>query len=221
MYAYRSGCRLEGGQKRLLRGAALLPFFYAFVATAGAGLDWLVPDALRQALGLPAALAVLRPLLVALGFAAPLALFVASLRGGSAPLPLVSVLALLANGVWWFVLPARQAFLWATFFHGLQYLAIVLIFHVREQTARPENRHGRVYHAVWFYGACLLLGYALFNCLPQAYAFAGFSLTESLLLVTAAINVHHFIVDAFIWRLGRQDTNRAIVDSGTALAPAV
>ena len=31
---------------------------------------------------------------------------------------------------------------------------------------------------------------------------------------------HHFVVDAFIWRLGKQDSNRAIVDSGQAAVPA-
>ena len=65
---------------------------------------------------------------------------------------------------------------------------------------------------------CVVLAYALFNCLPQAYVLAGFGLAESMLLVTAAINIHHFIVDAYIWRLGRSDTNRAVVDSGAALA---
>jgi hypothetical protein len=124
---------------------------------------------------------------------------------------------LLVNGFWWFALPATQGFLWATFFHGIQYLAIVLIFHVKERLARPDNQHGLVYHVAWFYGACMLLAYGLFNCLPQAYSLAGFSLTESLLLVVAAINIHHFIVDAYIWRQGRQDGNRSVIDSDAPL----
>ena len=106
--------------------------------------------------------------------------------------------------------------MWATFFHGLQYLALVVIFHVREQTDRPGNRHGPLYHVAWFYSVCLLLAYAIFNCVPQAYVFAGFSLTDSLLLVSAAINVHHFVVDGFIWRLARDARNRSVVDSGLA-----
>ena len=61
-------------------------------------------------------------------------------------------------------------------------------------------------------------GYALFYCLPHGYALAGFGLGESMLLVTAAINVHHFIVDGFIWRLGRSDTNARVVDA-PRLAP--
>jgi hypothetical protein len=35
---------------------------------------------------------------------------------------------------------------------------------------------------------------------------------ESVLLVVAAINIHHFIVDAYIWRLKPGDRNRQIVE---------
>ena len=56
--------------------------------------------------------------------------------------------------------------------------------------------------------------FLLFNCLPLAYVFAGFGRVEATLLVVAAINLHHFIVDAFIWRLKRGDANRRVVDAG-------
>ena len=62
-------------------------------------------------------------------------------------------------------------------------------------------------------GASLLLGYGLFNCLPQAYIWSGFGQVESVLLVVAAINLHHFIVDGYIWKLGRGDSNRRVVES--------
>ena len=52
----------------------------------------------------------------------------------------------------------------------------------------------------------LLLGYGLFYCWPHAYVLAGFGLAESMLLVVAIINIHHFVVDAYIWRL-RKDRN--------------
>jgi hypothetical protein len=40
-----------------------------------------------------------------------------------------------------------------------------------------------------------------------------------MLLVTAAINVHHFIVDGYIWRLKKSDSNRRVVD-GPVATPA-
>ena len=70
------------------------------------------------------------------------------------------------------------------------------------------------YHVAWFYGASLILGYALFSCLPLAYVYAGFGKVESVLLVVAAINIHHFIVDAYIWRLRKDRSNRRVVESG-------
>jgi hypothetical protein len=31
-------------------------------------------------------------------------------------------------------------------------------------------------------------------------------------LVAATVNVHHFVVDAYIWRLGQDDSNRRVVE---------
>jgi hypothetical protein len=216
MYCHRSGCTLGVGDKRMIRWISLMAFFYSSISS-GAGLYWILPRSVLESSFVVASLDALRPLLIAAGVLGPLALWL-RLRRRSQTLPAICALLLLVNGFWWFALPATQAFLWATFFHGIQYLAIVLVFHVKEQIGRPDNRHGRAYHVAWFYGACALLAYALFNCLPQAYSLAGFSLTESLLLVVAAINIHHFIVDAYIWRQGPQDANRSVIESDSALA---
>jgi hypothetical protein len=106
-----------------------------------------------------------------------------------------------------------KAFVWATIFHGLQYLAIVTIFHVRDQLNRPNNRRGSIYHAASFYGASLFLGVVLFDWFPRAYIFAGFGASASVMMTVAVINIHHFIVDAFIWKLKKSDNNRGIADS--------
>jgi hypothetical protein len=216
MYCVRSGCALDARTKQLLRAAALAPFAYVFLTMPGIGLHWLLPDAGQPWLG--SLSAWFGPALAAVSVAGPLLLF-AALARRPAPMPAIAPLLLLVNAFWWLALPPLQAFLWATFFHGLQYLAIVVIFHVRERTARG-SRHGWWVHAGLFYASCLALGYALFSCLPQAFVFAGASTTESLLLVIAAVNIHHFLVDGFIWKLGRSDTNRVVVEASAALAPA-
>jgi hypothetical protein len=217
MYSLRSGCHLAAADRRWLRVASLLPFLWVFLEAREFGLGWLLPPEARAAL--PAGLlAGVGELLRVLAFAAPLALFLKLRRGADAPMPLIAPLILLVNGVWWFVLPELHAFVWATIFHGIQYLAIVLVFHVRERMALPDNRHGGLYHALSFYGLSLLLGYALFRILPQAYMGLGFGAVESLLLVTAMINVHHFVVDAYIWRVRRDGSNRRIVEASPAPA---
>jgi hypothetical protein len=217
MYSYRSGCVLSATDKRLLRWTCLMPFFHSFLAASGAGASWLVP---ADWLGLPAVgmtRDALRSLLRVLVFVTPFLVFAKVWRSGR-PMPLISLLVVLANGVWWITLTHLNAFLWATVFHGIQYLMIVFVFHAKEQTALPGNRHGPLYHSLWFYGACLVLAYALFRLLPLGYVWLGFGYTESLLLVVAAINLHHFVVDGFIWRLGRGGSNRRIVDEGLARA---
>lgn len=219
MYCVRSGCALGGRSKNLLRALALAPFAYVFVHMRGIGLDWLLPPSWLALPPVHASLAGLADLLWIASLAGPLLLFGAFARRAT-PMPAIAPLLLVVNALWWLALPPLQAFVWATFFHGIQYLAIVVIFHVRERTARGRSGQSWLASAALFYAACLALGYALFSCLPQAYVFAGASTTESVLLVTAAVNLHHFVVDGFIWKLGRRDTNRAVVEAGVALAPA-
>ncbi len=219
LYAMRSGCRLTRLDQRLLWWVAMLPFFYNAVSAGGVGLHWLLPESALDGPAARAALGATRTALLVLALATPPLLFARIWRGPAGPPPLISLLAVVTNGVWFFVLPPLEAFVYATIFHGLQYLAIVIIFHVKDQLAREGNRHGPVHHALRFYGTCLLLGYALFNCLPLAYVLAGFGRIESVMLVVAAINIHHFIVDAFIWKLGRDAGNRRVVEAGVP-APA-
>ncbi len=217
LYAYRSGCLLGARDKKLLWWVSMLPFLSVFLtAETDAGLAWLVPGALWTEPGLAALRGTVSRVFLVLAFVAPLALMLKVRRSSSGPLPLISLLAVVTNGVWFFVLLPKNAFLWATIFHGLQYLAIVAIFHQRDQAALPRNTHGPLYHTVRFYLLCLALGYALFYCLPHAYRLAGFGYVESVLVVTAVVNLHHFIVDGYIWRLGKGDPNRRIVEAETA-----
>lgn len=214
LYSYRSGCRLAPGDKKLLWWVAMLPFFYNFATAPGVGLRWLLPESFVRTPAMVSVLVVVHYTLLVLAFVAPLWLYAKVWRSASGPMPLIGLLTVVTNGIWFFVLAPLQAFVYATIFHGVQYLAIVIVFHLRDQLSRPENRHGRLYHVLWFYGVCLLLGYVLFYALPLGYVFLGFGKVESVLLVVAAINIHHFIVDAFIWRLKKTDTNYRIVESG-------
>ncbi len=224
MYSYRSKRSLDDRERRLLKWTCLLPFLFAFVYNRGGGLHWILQSVLSEQgmdyFAWSAPLYAWRMTVAWIGFLLPLLLFVKLARGSEGAIPAISMLVIITNGVWWYFLPTVDAFAWATVYHGVQYLAIVIIFHLKDQMARPENRRGRAYHVVWFYGASLLLGYGLFQCLPGAYQFFGFGDLESILLVAAAINLHHFIVDGYIWRLRKSDTNRQIVESGAPAVPS-
>jgi len=228
MYCYRSGCPLSSGERRALRWACLLPFFKAFLGGTGAGygLGWLVPAGVVAGDPLFFALfqGAVRFLDVAV-FAAPLALFAwlawrpaGSARAGDpAParrtgMPLASLVVMLANGTWFVLFDYYDAFVWATVLHGLQYLAIVAVFHARDH-APPAASGGRgaLRQVAWFYALCVALGYGLFQCWPWAYRLAGFGAVESTLMVIGVINVHHFVVDAYIWRLRRDPNYRTVM----------
>jgi hypothetical protein len=88
---------------------------------------------------------------------------------------------------------------------------------LRERLGRPANSAPWRRHAGGFCLACLLLGYLLFQVWPYAYVAVGFSQAESMLIVVAVINVHHFVADAFSWRL-RRDPNYAVVGAAPAAA---
>ena len=213
VYSYRSGCAIAPGEKRVLWWVAMMPALHAFLTADWAGVHWLLPARWLERAGPAAALTAAHAALPVIGFAAPVAFAAWLWTRPTGPPPLIAILVLLTNAAWWFLLPPLQAFAWATIFHGLQYLGIVTVFHVKDRAAaRPDDARPAWRHALTFYAACVALGYVLFNVLPHAGRALGFGLVESLLLVSAAINVHHFIVDAFIWRLKKTDGNRRIVE---------
>ena len=111
-------------------------------------------------------------------------------------LPLISLSVIAVNAVWGTAVNYVNAFFWAALFHGLQYLTIAAIFHVREQTRRPENRRGWDLRVGIFYGASVALAYGLFVLWPDAYVALGYERMLTAQLVVAVINIHHFVVDA-------------------------
>lgn len=219
MYSYRSGCMLNSRNKNGLWYVAMLPFVFALLSPSGVALNMVAPTWIMHHSVVHAVLTILNTALPWLAVLALTALIWNIWRSSSGPIPIISVMMLVSNGAWFFILGPLQAFAYATIFHGLQYLAIVIIFHVMEQKARASDHHSTLYHVLWFYAICLLIGYGLFNCMPLAYVWAGFGTVESVLLVAAMINIHHFIVDGYIWRLKKSDTNRGIVES-TPSTPA-
>lgn len=222
MYCYRSGCALDRAEWWALRLVCLLPFLVSLISGAplGTGIGWPIPY--RVIANDPVALATLRTALTALRWASMTSPIVWLLwvawRGRrmereqmrSAP-PLISLCLLLSNASWWSLFAYWDAQVWATVLHGLQYLGVVTVFHVEDRVAQSDNRHGRAFHAATVLVACVALGYLLFQCWPRAYIWAGYGKVESLFMVMAAINIHHFIVDRYIWRIRKDRNYRTVV----------
>lgn len=213
MYCYRSGCTLTPQNKRLLWWIAVIPFIRVLLqSTDKHFLWWFMPDAAAIA-DAPWSMSfgLVATVLGGLAIVLPWYLYMRVWRTQRQPMPLISLLAVVTNGIWFVVFSHYDAYIWATVFHGLQYLAIATVFHIKDQMARPDNARRPLYHAIWFYAVSLLLGYGLFNCWPQAYMLFGFGPAESVLLVIAVVNIHHFVVDAYIWKLKPGDSNRQVV----------
>jgi hypothetical protein len=211
MYGHRSGAKLLPGDSRLLWWTAILPFLYAFLNSDTGGLSWFVSKTWIQTQPwLAALLDSTQSALGIMAFTVPVLLYFQARKGGRPGLPMISFAILFSNGAWWIALPYLSAFGWVTVAHSVQYLAIILIFHVREKQPNGGSTGEIVREVLGFYGKCLVLGYLLFQVLPYAYVALGFPLASSLLVIAAGINVHHFIVDRVIWRQ-RTDPNMKVV----------
>jgi len=214
MYAFRGGSKLGSVDKRLIYWTCMIPFLYAVMSgSSHMGLGWLIPvDLINSNSLLRSGLNSIKLVLMVLTFIMPIVLYWRIWKTQSRSLPLIVLTMMVANGLWWTGLSFLDAFVIATIAHGIQYVAIMLIYHVREQLAEPANKHSWAFHAGGFYAKCVVLGYALFNCWPFIFVWAGAGLAESMLMVIATINLHHFIVDAYIWRLRVPENQKALVD---------
>jgi hypothetical protein len=210
LYCHRSGCRLSPGERSLMRWACMVPFFRALLGGAreGYGFGWWVPPEVLygSALGQTLMDGGARVLDV-LTFALPVALLLLLRRRG-ASLPLLALITMVTNGMWFVLFGGLGAFVWSTVFHGAQYLTLLAVVYVRDQMGSPTNRHGVVHHVAVLYGVCVVGGYLLHQLWPLAYVGVGFGMVEATLMSAAILNIHHFVVDAFVWRL-RGDTRYA------------
>lgn len=213
MYAYRSDCPLSDAQKRSVWAACLVPFLWSLLRPEagvahilqGLGLhSWPTFESMRWSVSL---------LLSAAALATPVAVILRLKLRDAVTLPLTSVMIVMTNAIWWTFFNYINAMWWAAVFHGVQYLAIVTIFHVKERVRAPGNRFGVLVHSLGFYGACVVAAWLLFVAWPDSYVWAGFDAMLTPQLAMAVINIHHFIVDAYIWRLRKDPNYRTVVDA--------
>lgn len=215
IYSHRSGFELTGGEKRWFWWICMLPFLRAFINLDDTsvtdvmgvhGIGWLLPDTVTAADG-PVAVGVRAIVagLVPIVFLLPIAFaFVGRQR-----LPLMSLLLVLVNTSWLVSFSYFDAAVWATVAHSVQYLLIVAFVHARDCSASPGSKRSPRYHMTCFYLLSILLGLFLFFAVPLVLWTAGgwfgqhWDAMECFLMVVVAINLHHFIVDGYIWHSGK------------------
>jgi hypothetical protein len=206
MYAFRSGSRLEARDKSPLWRVCMLPFAYAFVVAGTGGLFWFVPRDL--VLGTPATAALYHSIVWLLRGAVlllPLSLFWQLSRTGTRQVPLISLLLQVSNGIWWVATDYINAWIFTSMLHSVQYLIVIIARHVDEQAREKlpqERRRVAWLHGTAFYGMSRAMARMLFTAAPSLYAAVGFAGAESYAMTVFVINIHHFVVDGFIWKSG-------------------
>jgi len=222
MYARRNGVAPTDRERRALYSAFLASYLLLFISFHTGPSN----DPLILSLGLPEAVAgparaVLLAVFAAVG---ALALLRMVMRAGLPGLPaMLAPFMLFAAQLVWFVSPAIAE--WATgarlpqarysagvlaIMHSAQYLWVTSYYARREAEASSGGGW-----RPWSYAATLVAGgIALFVPGPWVASYLlRFDFTTSVLIFTAVVNIHHFILDGAIWKLRDRGIAALLIDS--------
>lgn len=218
MFLKRAGLDVTPGERQQLRWAFVASYLLLLaVFNEGASSDPLV-----LSLGLP------REVTRGVGVAALLVFVIAGVWGlarlwrrGNWRAMAAPATLYVTQGLW-FVVPTAVA--WTTglavpqtryssgilaVMHSAQYLWVTQYFAKREQ--------GIAWAAHRYWIAVLIGGVALFLPVPWLASYgARLDFTTSMLIVTAVVNLHHFMIDGVVWKLRDQ----RVASTLTAEAPA-
>jgi tetratricopeptide (TPR) repeat protein len=144
-------------------------------------------------------------------------------RRGASAAALLTTAALLSTSLVWFVVPgvmeAGSSLIYvsgaAALLHCAQYLWITGFVE-----GRLAQVTGRRFDGLAFFGTVVALGVGLFTAGPWLVSRGfGYDLIVSLMILQAVVNLHHFVVDAFVWKF-RDPALAGPLFSGRELADA-
>ena len=212
MYSYRTGLSFSRVEKRCLWWICMLPLLRALLnfedtsitdVMGVSGIRWLLPASVLSDGGIVAeSMRWLVSGMTPLVFALPIGF--ALLRHSR--MPLISLMLVLTNGLWLVAYSRFDAAVWATVAHSLQYLLVVAFVHAKDYPRSRSRIGGPGFHMASFYLMSLVLAAFLFYVLPSLVHAAGgwmgqqWDVTHCVLMTVTAINLHHFIIDGYIWK---------------------
>ncbi len=219
MYARRNGASPGVGERRALYISFLSSYLLLLIGFhTGPSTDPMI-----RSLGIPPIISDLTRLVLFLTFVVPGFFALARLVSRVPVAAMVAPLTLFATQFMWFVAPA--AIEWITdirlsqaryssgvlaIMHSAQYLWITSYYARREAEAEP----GGMWRP-WSYAVTLVAGgIALFIPGPWLASLAFRSdFTTSVLVFTAVVNIHHFVLDGAIWKLRDSRIAAFLIDS--------
>ncbi len=122
-------------------------------------------------------------------------------------LPLRMVVPWLAIHLWYVLLYDQPAAIfWAQNAHALQYLLFPLRVEMNRKHREPGLQANRLWrHMLVFFGGTVVLGILAMQLVPEAlqrgFVVLGLGFLPIQLAVVAFINIHHYFIDNFIWKI--------------------
>jgi tetratricopeptide (TPR) repeat protein len=224
MFARRSGAVIACWERRWIRAAFVASYLMLLASFETAGSR----DPLVLSLGLPAKFT----LWLRLGLGGAFALFAIlgfrRIVSSSSVQALVAPILLAFTQFLWFVLPTLLE-LRNTYqipqtqyssgilavLHSAQYLWVASYYQQREARATGKSQWGMV----GYFLTLIAGGIALFIPGPWLVSYLlHFDFTTSLLIFTALVNIHHFILDGAVWKLRDSRVASLLVEKEAANA---
>ena len=218
MFARRSGAEITAGERRWLRGAFVASYLMLLASFETGGST----DPLILSLGLPSKITF--PLRVAFGVAFAIFTFLGFRRltrtmGARA---LLAPLTLAFTQFLWFVLPTllelnsasqvpqtRYSSGILAVLHSAQYIWITSYYQRREARAAGQKK----WHLAAYFATLVAGGIALFIPGPWLVSYLfHYDFTTSFLIFVSLVNIHHFILDAKLWKLRDKRVAALLVD---------
>jgi tetratricopeptide (TPR) repeat protein len=222
MFARRNGVQPTRGERRALYAAFLASYALLFVSFhTGPSSDPLI---LSLGITEPVAAALQALLFAIVLLAGGAALGTLILRAG--PAAMLAPFTLAMTQCIWFVAPALADWLsgvhapqtrYSTgvlaIMHSAQYLWITS-YYARQEASSGESPAGLAWRPVSYAAILVAGGIALFVPGPwmASYVFRA-DFTRSVLIFTAIVNIHHFILDGAVWKLRDGRIAALLVDS--------
>ena len=229
MFLRRAGVDVTPRERQWLHVA----FVASYVMLLAAFNEGASQDPLTLSAGLP--VAVTRPIQIAAGLvflAAGVMTFRSLAARGASRVSLLPSITLYVTQALWFVVPIVLTWISAAaapqtrystgilaVMHSAQYLWITHHFARKDAAATAATGAGqaRGWNG-WAYWTTLVAGgVALFIPGPWLASYAGrFDFTSSMLIVTAVVNIHHFILDGVVWKLRDPRVSKVLTSSQQA-----
>jgi tetratricopeptide (TPR) repeat protein len=205
MFARRAGAQIEENTRQAIYSAFILSYAILFL-----NLHTGPSDRLFLSIGIPEKTALVVRLVLAIAFVAFASFGLSRLVGQIGWKAMTPPLVLFSTQILWFFVPGLLAMLkgislpqsrYSTgvlpLMHSAQYLWITSYYARREAIAE-----GRAWRPLAYFTILMVGGVALFVPGPwlASYVF-HYDFMASLLIFTALVNLHHFILDGAIWKL--------------------